>query len=125
MQKSAACSSAYPIFYPPENQLVPTQRAYPAYATLQNTHDQRTQHIMILLNHALPSFQPKFIISRKRQVQSGLFICFGYIDKTGIIFKNPVMDAYWAGPPHCTIVPTKSVSMVNIPMIAPNTNINI
>ena len=52
-------NSTYAILPTPENQQLPTRGAYAAYATLQNTQHQPTQHIMQF------PFQLKGIVSKK------------------------------------------------------------
>jgi hypothetical protein len=52
-------NSTYAILPTPEHQQLPTRGAYAAYATLQNTQHQPTQHIMQF------PFQLKGIVSKK------------------------------------------------------------
>ena len=58
-------NSTYAILPTPENQQLPTRGAYAAYATLQNTQHQPTQHIMQF------PFQLKGIVSKKKRCSFG------------------------------------------------------
>ena len=59
-------NSTYAILPTPENQQLPTRGAYAAYATLQNTQHQPTQHIMQF------PFQLKGIVSKKNDAHMSL-----------------------------------------------------